>query len=96
MILNKGLKKTYVQNSHCYYNRIHPSNTFSVLVPAQGDFGDIEAAKQITAVCGQSINLEKVCAFHTAFKAQKDGTFKGTQNRYLAQQADKVSRCDLR
>lgn len=55
MILNKGLTKTYVQNSHCYYNRIHPSNTFSVLVPAQGDFGDIEAAKQITEVCGQMV-----------------------------------------
>lgn len=54
MILNKGLKKTYVQNSQsCYFNRIHPSNTFSVLVSAQGDFGDLEAAKQITEVCGQ-------------------------------------------
>lgn len=87
MILNKGLKKTYVQNSQsCYFNRIHPSNTFSVLVSAQGDFGDLEAAKQITEVCGQmAVTLPLIwkklcsCAFHTAFKAQKDGTFKGTQ-----------------
>lgn len=71
---------------------------------AQVDFGDLEAAKQITEVCGQMvmtlplISKKSVVVPSTQLSKHKMmvRTFKGTQYRYLAQQADKVSRCDLR